>query len=356
MQPTTAADLLHQFTSLAASFSQLGVRLSQTAGALQDPGLPPSASLLAELAASRRDFTDLCASVLALAESLAVAPLPVPAELASLMDLRPLLQRVVEAEQKRAAVESLRQHALLTLDRVLAITRRDGSDFPPLWECQGRARELHSAISEVSWPQVHPAAEALAAGEHPFAQLLMLVEGQEELDDDHWALLQDVVEQTFGKPLSIAALRGRLVIPPEYSSSALPKLQPTIVVSQERLSIPAVVSPSSVESPLTAAGAGGEAPALVAQPQAAPTPGLELSIVAEDAHPFPEETVTQNGAVMSSLCDPQASFPTEEPLPKPFLYTDLLRIPSIPINEQWELAVPDHRPVVDGILELVVRP
>ncbi len=243
MQPTTAADLLHQFTSLTASFSQLGVQLSQAAGALQDPGLPPSASLLAELAVSRRDFTDLCANVLALAEGLAVALLPLPAELASLMDLRLLLQRVVEAEQKRAAVESLRQHALLTLDRVLTITRCDGSDFPPLWEYQRRARELRSAISEVSWPQVHPAAEALAAGEHPFAQLLMLVEGQEELDDDHWALLQDVVEQTFGKPLSIAALRGRLVIPPEYSSSALPKPQPTMVVSQERLSIPAVVSP-----------------------------------------------------------------------------------------------------------------
>src|SRR6266545_1983820 len=137
MQPTTASDLLQQFTSLTASFSQLGVRLSQTAGALQDPGLPPSASLLAELAASRRDFTDLCTNALALAEGLTVAPLPLPAELASLVDLRPLLQRVIEAEQKRAAIESLHQHALLTLDRVLAITRRDGSDFPPLLDCQG---------------------------------------------------------------------------------------------------------------------------------------------------------------------------------------------------------------------------
>src|SRR5262249_47048686 len=52
------------------------------------------------------------------------------------------------------------------------------------------------------------------------------------------------------------------------------------------------------------------------------------------------------------LCDPQAPFPAEEPLPKPFLYTDLLKILSLPINEQWELAVPDYRPVVDGILRL----
>src|SRR5262249_28203935 len=248
MQPTTAADLLLQFTSLTTSFSQLGVQLSQAAGALQELGLPPSASLLGDLAASRRDFTDLCANVLALAEGLAVAPLPPPVELASLVDLRPLLQRVVEAEQKRAAVESLHQHALLALDRVLAITRRDGSDFPPLLECQGRARELHSAISEASWPQAHPAAGSLAMGEHPFAQLLLLVEGQEELDDDQWALLQDVVEQTFGKSLSIAASRGRL-------------------------SVPSVVSLSAAENPET--GADGEAAVLVPQPEAAPPAGAE---------------------------------------------------------------------------------
>jgi hypothetical protein len=57
-----------------------------------------------------------------------------------------------------------------------------------------------------------------------------------------------------------------------------------------------------------------------------------------------------------TLCDTQTPFPTEEPLPKPFLYTDLLKIPSLPINEQWELAVPDYRPVVDGILRLVANP
>jgi hypothetical protein len=56
-----------------------------------------------------------------------------------------------------------------------------------------------------------------------------------------------------------------------------------------------------------------------------------------------------------TLLDPQASFPTEEPLPKPFLYTDLLHIPSLLINEQWELEVPDYRPVVNGILGLVAN-
>src|SRR5262249_23577969 len=107
------------------------------------------------------------------------------------------------------------------------------------------------------------------------------------------------VAQTFGKPLSIAASRGRLVIPLEYSSAALPQPQPTIVASQERLSIPPVVSLSPVESPVTETGADGQASILITQPQATSTPGLELSIVAEDALPFPEETVTQDEAAVS---------------------------------------------------------
>ncbi len=153
MQAISAPDLLNQFTSLATTFSQLGARLSQAASALQDPGLPPPTSLLAELVSCRRDFADLCTNVLSLAENLTVAPFPVPAEIASLNDLRPLLQRVGEVEQKKAAVEGIRRQALLQLDRVLAIVRRDGSNFPPLLECQGRARELHNAIAEVAWPR-----------------------------------------------------------------------------------------------------------------------------------------------------------------------------------------------------------
>jgi len=209
MQQLTASGLLQQFTSLAASFSQLGVRLSQAASALQSPGLPPSASLLTELTTARRDFTELCAGVLALAESLLVTPLPVPAELTSLSDLHPLLQRVVEAEDRKTTAEGFLHGALLTLDRVLAIIRRDGSEFPPLLECQGRAKELRSAIAEVAWPNLHPAAEALAKGEHPFAQLLTLVEGQEELDDPLAPRPQQ--DAASARPLYLGRRRARQV-------------------------------------------------------------------------------------------------------------------------------------------------
>jgi hypothetical protein len=56
-----------------------------------------------------------------------------------------------------------------------------------------------------------------------------------------------------------------------------------------------------------------------------------------------------------TLFDPKATFPTEEPLPRPLLYAELLRIASLPLNERWELDVTDRTPIVDGILDLVAN-
>jgi hypothetical protein len=55
------------------------------------------------------------------------------------------------------------------------------------------------------------------------------------------------------------------------------------------------------------------------------------------------------------LFDPEAVFPAEEPLPRPLLYADLLRIPTVSLNEQWEIEGSDWEALVDGVLELVAN-
>ena len=209
MQPTESTALFQHLTSLTEGFSQLSTRLAQVAQALQDPGKPPAESLVAALVASRRDFADLCARGLALAASLAVSPLPTREALASLSDLKSLLQTAAQAEEKKAAIEDLRQRALAALDRVLSMSHRDHIAFAPLLECQAKAGALRLAVAEALWSELHPATEALAKGEDPFSDLLTFVDRQGELDDDHWALLQNSVERSFSKPLAIAASRGK---------------------------------------------------------------------------------------------------------------------------------------------------
>src|SRR6476469_542438 len=45
--------------------------------------------------------------------------------------------------------------------------------------------------------------------------------------------------------------------------------------------------------------------------------------------------------------------PTAEPYLKHILHADLLRMPSIPINDAWELDIANAEAGIDGILELV---
>jgi hypothetical protein len=129
----------------------------------------------------------------------------------SLID--PLLRVVAGAGEQRLAVEQVRQSALGVLDRVLAISHGNRRDFPPLSECQARARELRHTIAEARGTDPSPDLQALAEGQHPFAALLTLIEHGDNLDDDQWELLQETVAQSLGTPLAVAASRGRLTLP-----------------------------------------------------------------------------------------------------------------------------------------------
>jgi hypothetical protein len=212
MQATEATVLLQNLTALNEGFSQLGVRLSQAATALQTTGMPPTKTLIDEINASRHSFADLCARGIALAEAFALTPTPRPEAIVSLGDLKALLQTLTEAEEKRKVARELSQQALAILDRLYAIKHREREVFGPLAECQMRATVLRNAIAETPWPKIHPSVEDLTKADNPFVALLMLIERGEELDDDQCIRCQDSVERAFSKPLAVAALRGKLTL------------------------------------------------------------------------------------------------------------------------------------------------
>ncbi|MFQ5521725.1 MAG: hypothetical protein ACE5FK_10035, partial [Candidatus Methylomirabilia bacterium] len=205
----TQNDLLREIASLAEAFSQLGARVSKAAKELQEPGVPPPEKLVAEFTTSRKEFADLRARAFELIESAASSP---PPHITSLKDLESLVRSVDEAEKKRVAAEETRKRALMILDGVLALTHDDQRDYPPLQECQAKARGLHRAISEARWADLPLDSKALAEGKHPLTVLLTLVEHLEDLEDGQWEQLRDTVGQAFGKSLAVAASRGKLTI------------------------------------------------------------------------------------------------------------------------------------------------
>lgn len=223
---TSHTDLLQDFSLVTKSFEQLGQRLSEVAEQVRTTGTLPSESLIEEIAASRRNFTDLRARAIELVGLMSETPNQAAEEIGSMKELEALLQLAAEAQRKRAQQEKARMRALTVLDRLLSLVHRDHPDFAPLSECQAKSRALREAIHNHAGSELHPDVTALAQGRHPLAELLTLVEGYDDLDDDLWLLLKHAVAENFGKSLAMSAARGKLCpsptrMNPEYSPDDL---------------------------------------------------------------------------------------------------------------------------------------
>jgi hypothetical protein len=205
------ADLARDVDGIFQRFAELSNRLVRVAEELRATGSPPDESVIQELTLSRQTFNDLKARALEVAGHLAIAPSASAEGVGSLRELEALLQSLGEAEAKRAAEEDRKLLAISVLDHILGLAHRRVSSFQPLIDCQAKADALKQAIAALSWPNLHPDVEALVQGRHPLAELFTLIKEGESLDDDLWQLLEQEVAEAFGKPLSLAAARGRLV-------------------------------------------------------------------------------------------------------------------------------------------------
>ncbi|MEG4970960.1 hypothetical protein QUB11_30620 [Microcoleus sp. B6-A1] len=217
-------DLLQQIARLSETYANLADRLSQAAKQLQNSGLPPSDSLLQEVATYSRNFATVQKQALDLNKSGIT-----PGEITSLKDIQNLVETASASEGKA----EIRDAALKVIDRVLAIAHREQSDFAPLQSVHARARELQRAISESTPTQLHSDAESLVSGKHPVSAVLALVEQQDKLDDEQWVILEETVSAAFGKQIAVAISRGKLTIA-EMVKAAPAKVEPAFKPAPEQ--------------------------------------------------------------------------------------------------------------------------
>jgi hypothetical protein len=227
IMPPFSEVLINQLNDLEVRFKVLAKRLPEAGELLESLGRPVPPELLRELANSAEQFEEIKREVLKLSES--VAGLPQPSELGSIRDLRSFMESLSDVIEKQTAHRNIQQAASSVLEKVLSITHVDGVEFAPLLPCQEKARELRSSIAETAWPNLHPDADALARGQHIFAELVKLVSFHDRLEDEEWGRLQDLVNHSLGKPLGLAASRGKLII----STSAPPIPQVPVSVAQQ---------------------------------------------------------------------------------------------------------------------------
>lgn len=203
-----ALDLLRELAALEARFVALSEQLPAAADELRS-GRPGAAHLGIELAACQEAFEVIRKRAIEIAPSPALAEKAVSPSTA-LNDLLAVIQGAMEAERQRRQFEETRRRAAAELERVLRLVRGEGGAFPPLEECQKKARELVTRLAEAKYPESPEECGQLAERRHAFSRLLDLVERGDGLSDEDWETAEGEVSSSFGKPLAVAVTRGRL--------------------------------------------------------------------------------------------------------------------------------------------------
>lgn len=203
-----ADELEKQFEEVRDDFAALANRLTSAARGLLKDGVVAPEILATECRESRQQFDALHANTL---EALRRLSLPFPSEaLSGLEGIAALLPTVRDSETSRAGWAALGQKAVGVLERIQRLTCPSTPRFEPLYSCINHALSLHEAISASGVSEPSDEIKSLAAGNHPFSALLVLVEAGESVSDTEWAERFEAVESAFGNPLAVAAARSRL--------------------------------------------------------------------------------------------------------------------------------------------------
>jgi hypothetical protein len=297
-------EITRELAALTERCLDLGVRLGEAARALQEAGAPPSPVLVEALSGARGQFHQLRSQTLTVAEGAGV-PAPAPPE--SLHDLEPLLAQIRAAlreHARRQALERIQQTGVAVLDRVLEILHQDDPQFPALIACHHKAREVRAALLLLTEFESDEARGSIDAV-RPFADLLAMMESHEGLDDERYGQLEESVSGAFGRPLTVAAARGRLGFEGEFEEpvTEMPAPEPVVEVEAEPLAeleaaVPAP-DPRALEN---------EPPALELEPE--PTPVLERERSPLPTVPEPEPAVERPER---AAAEPEAVAPAPGP-------------------------------------------
>jgi hypothetical protein len=226
-----------------------------------------------------------------------------------------VLLAAIDAEEERvrqAAWEQAREAAMAILDRVAGLIHRDDSGFAVLADCQAKAREMRIALSTQPPDDLASETVLVHGRVRPFAELVFLVDGWDVLDDDRCAALQDAISQTFGRPLALAAVRGKLgnagevmAARPEAVRAPATSAPETPDPAAERVSFAAAAAAPPAPEPSVARGA-----TVAAAPAVAATPPPPAAFVIER----PPTPVTRGTGAPAPLVSAPSTRPAAQPI------------------------------------------
>ena len=232
-----------------------GVRLAElllgNADRLDAVGTPPSTDLVIELQKYREQNANLSALC--------------DAEVDAATSRRS--RSLDEIEQDLQLRESA-ECALSVARTILQLKTRDGQSLPSLDQVQSEAREViasHGAALPSDQLQL------FADGQHPWRELLRMIEQGHSLPDAEWTILNASIDSSLGQSLAIAVARGRL----EIALSTHADVVPIATKVPEPSPAPQSVSPPAGPENSATLPASDTAQNIFVEPMDEPLPGQQ---------------------------------------------------------------------------------
>lgn len=184
-----STDLREDARRLGKMRFELAQRLTDCADQLESPGIPPAATLVADLVKYCHDIQTL-------------ADLVGPSDWHHPISLAEIETKIDAIDCRRAAQEISEQ--LAELKHV------DAPDFAPLVLCQREALRLCQLANESFGLERNSELDLLRQNRHPLNDLIRLCHQGNQLSDLDWTESHDNVAATYGRQLATALTRGRI--------------------------------------------------------------------------------------------------------------------------------------------------
>ena len=108
--------------------------------------------------------------------------------------------------------QTLIQATLSKLERVAMIQHAEQPDFAPWQRCLDDGTKLREELLSVPATQARVTAEQFLAPQTPLNAIVTLVADGDGLSDERWTLLLDSVSAAYGREVSTAIARGKLIL------------------------------------------------------------------------------------------------------------------------------------------------
>ncbi len=296
-----------QLDQIKDQFQDLSTTLKKVCENLKKLSSPPPSEILEEInSAIESCFEELKSCVIEWAKSVQLPDIPDAQELDSIKAITTFSKDIV-AHQNQVRDEKVLRY----IDRALSIKYvKEDESFEELEQFRRDLNNLKNRVStSPTTEEVQKDKSQILEDKHWINDLFTLLECGEELDDERYGQISDIISEKYGRTFEAAAVRGRLILPneeePAPSPDAKEKPEDSKPESADDLSVDRQVEVQQEEIP-------AEPPAVKKEPDESETESIDDLPVDGQTKAQQEETSEVTPVVISEEETEKSKLDTSE--------------------------------------------